>query len=313
MTRPLDPVDGEAPEPVHGEPPEHTAHAEPAWRPPLPDPPTSSPLPRAPVPPLEPGAPPIALLVDYDGTIAQTDVSDTLMAAFVTGEWEAWVADYDAGRVGSRRLMSWEVGLIDADPDALRAKAAAQPHDPGFVPFAERARAAGIPIEVVSDGFGFFIEPALASLGVGWIPVVTAATTFGPGGARIDFPNGNAACFVCGTCKRDRVLAHQAAGRRVVFVGDGESDRYAAGYSDVVFAKHSLEAFCQERGWPYRRWTSFAEIDRWLDAEVATFGSDPGAYPRPVQRPLFCGAEVWGPGRFDPPVPTPPSEGEVPG
>ena len=49
----------------------------------------SSPGAPAPVPPLAAGAPPIALLVDYDGTIAQTDVSDALMAEFVTAEWEA--------------------------------------------------------------------------------------------------------------------------------------------------------------------------------------------------------------------------------
>jgi 2-hydroxy-3-keto-5-methylthiopentenyl-1-phosphate phosphatase len=266
-----------------------------------------------PVPPLAAGAPPIALLVDYDGTIAQTDVSDALMAEFVTDAWEAQVAEYDAGRIGSRGLMTWEVGLIRADPEALRAKAAAQPHDLSFVPFAERARAGGIPVEVVSDGFGFFIEPALAALGTGWIPVVTADTSFGPEGARIDFPNGNPTCLVCGTCKRDRVLAHQAAGRRVVFIGDGESDRYAAGYSDVVFAKHSLERFCEEQGWPYERWTAFSEIDRWLVAELERFAADPGAYPGPVQRPLFCGAEVWGPGRTDPPIPIPPAEGVVPG
>ena len=54
------------------------------------------------------------------------------------------------------------MAMVDADPAALLATAAAQPHDPGFVPFVRRAQAAGIPVEVVSDGFGFFIEPALA-------------------------------------------------------------------------------------------------------------------------------------------------------
>jgi hypothetical protein len=47
---------------------------------PLPDPPLEPAATPAPVPHLEPGRPPIALLIDYDGTIAQTDVSDTLMA-----------------------------------------------------------------------------------------------------------------------------------------------------------------------------------------------------------------------------------------
>ncbi len=255
-----------------------------------------------PVPPLLPGQPPIAFLVDYDGTIALTDVSDTVMAAFVDADWEARVGEYDAGRVGSRGLMEWEIGLISAPAEELHAIAARQPHDPTFRSFAERALGVGIPVEVVSDGFGFFIEPALRAIGVGQIPVVTANTTFGPAGPAIDFPNGNPACFVCGTCKRNRVLAHQAAGRRVVFIGDGESDRYAAGYSDVVFAKHALVQICLDRGWAFERWTEFAEIEAWLDRELGAYAADPGSRPGPRSAAPFCGPEVWGPGRTDPPA-----------
>lgn len=277
----------------------------------------------APIPPLRPGDPPLAILVDYDGTIARTDVSDAIMAGFVSGEWEAYAAAYDAGLVGSRRLMEWEIGLIRAEPAALSAKAAAQPHDAGVVGFARRAQAAGIPVEVVSDGFGFFIQPALEALGLADLPVITAATTFADGRGRITFPNGDPACFVCGTCKRNRVLAHQAAGRAVVFIGDGESDRYAAGYADIVFAKHALEQICIERGWPFRRWTEFAELDAWLARRLAGFAADPASIAGPRRRPLFCGAEVWGPDRWDPPSPDlppfiepaagPTDEGAVPG
>lgn len=263
----------------------------------------SAPAP-APVPPLEPGSPPLAFLVDYDGTIAQTDVSDALMAAFVTADWESRVAEYDAGLTGSRALMAWEVGLITADPADLRATAAAQPHDLSFVGFVAACREAGIPVEVVSDGFGFFIAPALAALGVGDVPVVTADTRFGPDGRpTIAFPNGHPSCFVCGTCKRNRVLAYQATGRRVVFIGDGESDRYAAGYADVVFAKHALLEICLRRGWPFERWTRFGEITRWLEARLAAWRADPAdpaGMPPPVVRAPFCGPEVWGPDRWNP-------------
>ena len=144
--------------------------------------------PAPPVAPLEPGAPPLAILVDYDGTIALNDVSDQIMAEHVPGDWEAEAAKYDAGGMGSRRLMAWEIDLIDADPAELFATASSQPHDPGFVSLVERARSAGIPIEVVSDGFGFFIRPALASLGLADLPVVTANTTFAGRRATIDFP-----------------------------------------------------------------------------------------------------------------------------
>jgi 2-hydroxy-3-keto-5-methylthiopentenyl-1-phosphate phosphatase len=260
--------------------------------------------PAPPPPPLLPGDPPLAVLVDYDGTIAQTDVSDQLMARYVDAEWEARTAAYDAGLKGSRRLTAWEVGLIDVPAAALRALAAAQPHDPGFAPLARRALSNRIPIEVVSDGFGFFIPDALARLGVGDVPVVTADTTFPANGRpTIAFPNGHPSCFVCGTCKRARVLAHQGSGRAVVFIGDGASDRYAAGYSDVVFAKDGLVALCVENGWPFRRWTALAEVDAWLADVTEAWRRDAAspAIPRPSARPFFCGPEAWGEGRWDPP------------
>jgi 2-hydroxy-3-keto-5-methylthiopentenyl-1-phosphate phosphatase len=263
-------------------------------------------MPAAPPPPLEPGDPPIAILIDYDGTIAQTDVSDTLMAEFVTDEWEARAAEYDAGLAGSRRLMEWEVGLITTDPASLAAIAAAQPHDPGFGALVRSARAARIPVEVVSDGFGFFIPAALEALGVGDVAVVSADTTFGPAGRpSIAFPNGHPTCFVCGTCKRARVLAHRGAGRAVIFVGDGESDRYAAGYSDFVFAKHALVRLCLDNGWPFRRWTELSEVDAWLREAVTAWRSDPTTplLPRAAEHAFFCGPEVWGEGLLDPPPP----------
>ena len=254
-----------------------------------------------PVLPLAAGDPPLAILVDYDGTIALTDVSDSVMAEHVPAIWESEAAAYDAGLMGSRRLMEIEVGLVDAPAEAVLATAAAQPHDPGFVPFVRRARAAGVVVEVVSDGFGFFIRPALDALGVGELPVITARTTFQGRRASITFPNGHASCLVCGTCKRNRVLAHQVAGRAVVFIGDGESDRYAAGYSDLVWAKRSLVRICLEAGWDFRRWTEFIEIDAWLERTLAAWRADPASLPGPAPRPFFCGPEVWGDGRVDPP------------
>ena len=253
------------------------------------------------VPPLLPGEPPLAILVDYDGTVALTDVSDTVMAEHVPGIWESQAAAYDAGRMGSRRLMELEMALVDVPAADLLSTAAAQPHDAGFVPFVRRAQAADVPVEIVSDGFGFFIEPALEALGVADLPVITARTTFDGRRARIDFPNGHPACFVCGTCKRNRVLAHQAAGRAVVFIGDGESDRYAAGYSDVVWAKRSLVRICIEAGWEFFRWTEFREIETWLEDSLAAWRADPASLLGPEARPFFCGPEVWGEGLVDPP------------
>jgi 2-hydroxy-3-keto-5-methylthiopentenyl-1-phosphate phosphatase len=245
---------------------------------------------------------PLAILLDYDGTLAQTDVGDTVMAEHVTGDWERIVEAYDAGRIGSRRTMRAELALLRATEAELLATAAAQPHDRGVLDLVARARSVGVPVEVVSDGFGFYLPPAMASLGLEDLPLVAAWTSFDGDRATIEFPNGHPRCFVCGTCKRQRVLAHQGVGRAVVFVGDGESDRYAAGYSDVVFAKRSLVRICLERGWPFHRWTEFGEVDAWLAETIAAWRADPSSLGGPVARPFFCGPEVWGDGREDPPA-----------
>ena len=255
-----------------------------------------------PVPPLLPGEPPLAILVDYDGTVALTDVSDTVMAEHVPGIWEAEVAAYDAGRMGSRRLMELEMALIDASPAALLATAAAQPHDPGFVPFVHRAQAAGIPVEIVSDGFGFFIEPALEALGVGELPVVTARTTFA-GPARLDRlpqrppdlsrvrhlqaqpgarPPGRRPGGGLHRRWRERPLCRRLQRRRV-----GQALARADLHRGRL-AVPALDGVPRDRGLAGGHAGGLAR--RSGDA------ADPRAHP------FFCGPEAWGDGLIDPPA-----------
>jgi 2-hydroxy-3-keto-5-methylthiopentenyl-1-phosphate phosphatase len=255
-----------------------------------------------PVPPLLPGQPPIALLVDYDGTIASVDVADQIVLGFAPEDFHLDNAEYSAGVVGSRALMARQVPRLPIDPGPVLALAARQPHDLTFAPFVVRALELGVAIEVVSDGFGFYIEPALRRLGVPEIPVATSRTIFDGTTPRMEFPNGHPDCFVCGTCKRQRVLAHLAAGRTVVFIGDGASDRYAAAYSDLIFAKHHLVSFCAAEGLPYTPWRDFAGVGEWLERTVATWRVEPMSLPAHASRPFVCGPEVWGPGRSNPPA-----------
>jgi 2-hydroxy-3-keto-5-methylthiopentenyl-1-phosphate phosphatase len=259
----------------------------------------------APIPALLPGRPPLAVLVDYDGTISLADVSDKILYQLLGDRYAEDDAAYTSGAVGSRTLFESQVKKLPGDPGPSVAIAEAQAHDPGFAGFVRLAQELEVPVEIVSDGFGFFIEPALHDLGVPDVPVVTARTFFDGTRAWMEFPNGHPDCFVCGTCKRQRVLGHQAAGRTVAFIGDGESDRYAAAYSDIIFAKHDLADLCRREGWPFKEWRDFASMTAWLEAIVAAWQADPAADPAAIPphspRPFICGPEVWGPGRHDPP------------
>ena len=257
------------------------------------------------VPPLAEGAIPLSILVDFDGTVAATDVGDTVLARHaIVPEWRDRDDAYVSGRTGSRTLVAWNVTILEQDRAVLEATAAAQPADLTFPPFAREMLALGAEVEVVSDGLGFYVEPFLAAMGSPDLPVATSTVDFGTRPFRVTFPYGHPRCFVCGTCKRERVLAHRATGRFVAFVGDGASDRYAAWHADLVFAKHRLADLCDAEGWPYVRWERFADVGARLEEGLAD-GSLPLAaleerQPRGEDGGFICGPEVWGAWRVDP-------------
>ncbi|MGC8633166.1 MAG: HAD-IB family phosphatase [Candidatus Limnocylindrales bacterium] len=260
-----------------------------------------------PVPRPASGAVPLSVLVDFDGTVSETDVTDALLAGYATDPaWRARDRDYAEGRAGSRTLLAWDVTILAPEPARLLRTALAQQLDPTFVPFVAQVRALGGTVEVVSDGFGFYVAPLLERLGVGDLPIATAEMHLDEVPMRIAFPYGHPACFVCGTCKRQRVLAHREAGRFVILVGDGESDRYAAWHADLTFAKGGLARLCEEAGWPYRPWQRFADVAVAL-ADGLGEGRIPGTLDalerlRSTQpsRGYVCGPEAWGPGREAP-------------
>lgn len=198
--------------------------------------------------------------------------------------------------------------VLPRDADLLRSEAAAMPQDKHFPSFVAAVRARGARIEIVSDGLGFYVRSNLASLGVHDLDVATNENTVTDGGAGMSFPFGHPSCFVCGTCKRERVRLHQAEGHAVVFIGDGTSDRYAAAHADMIFAKDGLVRICAAEGWPWIDWSDFsdvhAEVERAFgDGRLPAAADDLQrwrAQYSPAPRPFICGPEVWGPGRTTP-------------
>ena len=197
--------------------------------------------------------------------------------------------------------------MVDADPDALRSSAASQPHDPAFVPFVRRAQAAGIPVEVVSDGFGFFIEPALEALGVGELPVVTARTDV-RGPARLDRvperppdvprvrdvqaaacarPPGRRPSRRVHRRRRERPVRRRLSGHRVrEAVAGADLPRGRLGIPSVDGVQRDRRVASGEAGGVGRR----PVVARRCAVRCAA-----------CREGIFCGPEVWGEGLEDPP------------
>jgi 2-hydroxy-3-keto-5-methylthiopentenyl-1-phosphate phosphatase len=237
----------------------------------------------------------MVVLFDFDGTIARLDLSDEVMRRYADPDaWAPLEAAYLGGVIGSRTLLERQAALLRGDTARIAGMIDGEELDPEFRPLVTELRARGVLVEVVSDGFGFFVRPSLERLGLGDLPVFTARTSFPSAAATIEFPDGHPTCRVCGTCKRERILLHQRAGRFTVFVGDGFSDLYAAAHADLVFAKDHLATLCADRGWPHRTWSTFEDIRSVVEQLLD------GTLPAPRPRPFVCGPEVWPAGTTEP-------------
>ncbi|MGZ5354684.1 MAG: HAD-IB family phosphatase [Actinomycetota bacterium] len=214
-----------------------------------------------------------SVLVDFDGTAAVHDVAQHLLIEFGDPSWLDLEETEARGEIGARECILAQAALLDAPVDRMLAFAAEHcTLDPTFPPFVRWLEGEGIAVRVVSDGFGFYIEPMLRAAGLGHVSVITNAWT-AEGPERLVFESGHSECVGCGTCKMRAVLAARSRGR-VAFVGEGSSDRYAALYADVVFAKDRLVGYARDDGVPFLPWTTFD------DARARLEGLD--ALPGPV-------------------------------
>ncbi|HYF92238.1 MAG TPA: MtnX-like HAD-IB family phosphatase [Symbiobacteriaceae bacterium] len=215
---------------------------------------------------------PLVVLSDFDFTISQVDVGDLVVEELCPPSEETR-RRFRTGEVGSR--IFWLDSMARADmarAEELAGSVAVDPHFPGFVRW---CRAQGIPAAVVSDGFWFYIDRILGREGLGELPVFCNEM---PGPGRLEFPHGNPACDRCGCCKAAVAKRARESGARVVYIGDGTSDTYAAAFADWVFAKDHLARHLAAHGSPFFPFESFVDVQRVLAAGLKGFraGTVPG-------------------------------------
>jgi 2-hydroxy-3-keto-5-methylthiopentenyl-1-phosphate phosphatase len=216
------------------------------------------------------------VLCDFDGTVS-TDVTDSLLLRFGRRGWESLESDWREGRIGSRQCMSGQVALLDCSLQELEEHLAGVTIDPEFPAFVASLRESGVPLCIVSDGLDLAITSILSRHDVAGIPV--HASRLEQTGFRswaLDVPPSRGGCdsavCKCSFAGKSK-LPH---GRKVLVIGDGDSDVCVAGQADMVFARSRLLAHCQALDLPHRRTEDFAQVRqawRTLNDPLACSGS----------------------------------------
>jgi len=204
------------------------------------------------------------IAVDFDGTVTEMDLLDTIARDFgdpvVYQEVEDGLhggtmtlrdvitREFEPVRRPLEEIVGWEL-------ENVRVR-------DGFQEFVELARDRGWRVVIVSSGFHELIEPILEREGVE-VELHANRVDPSPEGWKVLWQYDES-CDSCGeSCKRS-IVQEFAGDDELVYIGDGYSDRCAAEASDLVFATRGLASYLDERGVPYERFDDFHDIARSL-------------------------------------------------
>lgn len=209
-----------------------------------------------------------ALLCDFDGTITKKDVGFHIYTHFGDERWEEINKSWRRGEISSKDCLIGEYSLMDASEDEVREYTLKMEIDPGFIEIVNTCKENSIPLAVVSDGFDFYINTILEKYGLFDIEVFCNKLIFKGRKVELSFPYYEQGCGICGNCKKLHVKNFRNKYKKVIYVGDGLSDKYAAQFSDIVFAKGELAEYLFEKGIKFIKFQSLSEVNKWLISAI---------------------------------------------
>jgi 2-hydroxy-3-keto-5-methylthiopentenyl-1-phosphate phosphatase len=199
-----------------------------------------------------------SVYVDFDGTIAPSDPTDTMFERFCHSSWRQIEREWQQGRRSARACMAAEVALLRATPEALAAALRDIKIDPQFPEFVELCRNWDLEIIVLSDGLDRVVSSVLRSAGLDLPIFANRLQWSGADRWQLEFPFARQDCAAAlGNCKcgHRSTRAHRSLD---IVVGDGRSDFCIAERSQLVLAKGQLAAHCRFRRIPHQPIENFA-------------------------------------------------------
>ena len=212
----------------------------------------------------------ILIACDFDGTITRHDTLHLIVNRFGDpAMWDTLEGPLRRVEITVEEAMQREFDSVRASTDAVldHLSTAAGIRD-GFPEFVRWAEDGGHRLVVTSNGFRVVIDHLLTEAGLAHLPVHSNMAEFSTDGARLSWSDRGDRCTHCDRpCKRALVAAlRDAETDAVVLIGDGISDRCAAGVADLVFARAHLAEFLTDDGIPFEPFEDFHTVRRRVES-----------------------------------------------
>jgi 2-hydroxy-3-keto-5-methylthiopentenyl-1-phosphate phosphatase len=187
----------------------------------------------------------IAVLCDFDGTIALTQTLDFLYQHFAGCGME-FAHRWERGEISTPEEIRSTFATVTASKEEMEAALAGIRLDPGFRRFLSIVDDRGYLMAIVSDGLEWYIRFLLSRHGIMDLPIYANHIEFQPDGFSFAFPWQHPDVPLRGVSKRHIVQRFRGHARHIVYIGDGKSDTDILHAVDRLYAKGWLAAYCFE-------------------------------------------------------------------
>ncbi len=218
----------------------------------------------------------IKILCDFDGTITKKDVSIAILDKFTSGTWRNLPRNVIKGNIGSKELYRIvEDKILGSLDDMRKFSSEFVEIEDGFTEFINFSSKFA-DIEIVSDGFSFYIEETEKKFGLN-LNYHASELCEKSGKLEFKFPNQSKFCNLCATCKLEVYRRRKISDKNIkgefftIFAGNGISDRCIVEEADIVFAKSRLKEICQQKGLDFAPFENFYDIIETLSISPACF------------------------------------------
>lgn len=203
----------------------------------------------------------VQVLCDFDGTITNQDIGFNIIQTFAGPGWHEIEDAYQRGEKGSQEALRDIFALTHVSKETLTRYVEQRFHvDPDFTAFLDLCRKQSIAVTVLSDGFDFYIDLMFRKFNVD-VPYLANKLQVVDCKLQAEFPHSSSGrCGACGNCKLDFARQVKRSGHKIIYIGDGHSDKCVSELADVVFAKDVLAEYCGKQKIAFHPFTSFKDI-----------------------------------------------------
>lgn len=212
----------------------------------------------------------MAVLIDFDGTITDSDTNIKLFEEKSTIDLNLLDIDRDKGvkKLTYVEKIQYVFDSIKITEDEYRDFILDNfTLTKGFKGFIEKLREKDIPVAIVSGGFRNAIDIFLREYGIENIPVYAHKLVFHNRDIEVDVYKDPVNCCEngpCGNCKILRYKEFKEVRNNIVFIGDGFTDRWVSHKAEILFAKSMLADYCRDNDIDYFFWEDFTDIENTL-------------------------------------------------